>query len=270
MKEIFKREDINFFYILIYARDIFKNHFKDIIMAMLIVMIPVGMILGMINVLISNMNINFTAIFTDPNLYTQFLQSEEFSRIWMYYILSMAVQVLIVPLSTMAVCRIVKDAVYSKNTSYKDALIEAVSKAFPLIIGTLIYLVFVCLGLVFFVIPGIICIVQMYFYIQAVMLDNKGGWGSIKYSMSLVKGKFLKTLGFAFVIYMVNWSFSFSISTIIAMFISGYIGSVVSTAVSSIVSAFCSVCVAVLYINRQHVVYGPSENENNFIDINSL
>jgi len=67
-------------------------------------------------------------------------------------------------------------------------------KVIPIIIAWILYGIAITLGMVALVIPGIILMLSLFLFWNAIMLDNKGIIESLKYSHSLVWGNWWRTL----------------------------------------------------------------------------
>ena len=70
-----------------------------------------------------------------------------------------------------------------------NSLNRAVSKAVPLVLGTLLEALLSFLAFIFLIIPGIYVRVKLAFTFCAIALENQGTTGGLRYSWNLVKGR---------------------------------------------------------------------------------
>ena len=70
-----------------------------------------------------------------------------------------------------------------------NSLNRAVSKAVPLVLGTLLAALLSFLAFIFLIIPGIYVGVKLAFTFCAIALENQGTTGGLRYSWNLVKGR---------------------------------------------------------------------------------
>jgi hypothetical protein len=70
-----------------------------------------------------------------------------------------------------------------------NSLNRAVSKAVPLVLGTLLAALLSCLASIFLIIPGIYVGVKLALTPCAIALENQGTTGGLRYSWNLVKGR---------------------------------------------------------------------------------
>ena len=70
-----------------------------------------------------------------------------------------------------------------------NSLNRAVSKAVPLVLGTLLAALLSFLAFIFLIIPGIYVRVKLAFTFCAIALENQGTTGGLRYSWNLVKGR---------------------------------------------------------------------------------
>lgn len=80
----------------------------------------------------------------------------------------------------------------------EDSFIEAMKvgfKKFPsMFLAIIIYIIVVTVGLLLLVVPGIILMLSMAFYLYFIVIDSLGGYAAIKASHSLVWGHWWRTM----------------------------------------------------------------------------
>jgi len=99
-------------------------------------------------------------------------------------------------IATIAICFVVKSYLQKKNISWKAALKRSFEKWPYVIITQIILTVILLLSFVLLIIPGIIAAIYLIFTIYSVALNDKFGLDALKYSYSLVKKRWWKTLGY--------------------------------------------------------------------------
>lgn len=96
-------------------------------------------------------------------------------------------------ISTLAISILVEAIVYNRIRSASWAISKSFRVLIPVIITSIIYSIFVFIGLVAFIIPGIILIVFFMFVNNICMLRHTWGINALRYSTSLVRKKFFKS-----------------------------------------------------------------------------
>ncbi len=102
-------------------------------------------------------------------------------------------------LSVMAIVLVAKAASEGGRIDYREALRPALARWPAAILTLLMIQVLLSVLFVFFVVPMIVFYIYWTFAIQAVLLYGKSGWGAARYSMDVVKNRWWKVLGFSLV-----------------------------------------------------------------------
>jgi|SRR5690625_1204046 len=102
----------------------------------------------------------------------------------------------------------------------KQSLIKTFKITPILIVATLIFSVFIFLGLGLFVIPGLILFAYLGVYSQTIVFENQGIIASLLRSRDLVKGSFLKVFGILVSLYLITNIFPLVPALTAALFIS--------------------------------------------------
>ncbi len=128
----------------------------------------------------------------------------------------------------------------------------ALSRWLPLIGTSLLMMVFL-LGLTFlFVIPAIILGVYWAFATYVVVLKNKSGMDALRYSQSVVKGRWWKVIGYLIIFGFITGMISWLISLPFVNINNHIINALVST-LSDIIFSYTIVATALFFINLDNV-----------------
>ena len=107
-----------------------------------------------------------------------------------------------------------------------NSLDQAVSKAVPLVFGSILLVLIVSLGMLLLVLPGIYWGIRLAFTLCAIVLEDKGATEGLGYSWNLVRGRW----------WGVFWAFLavgliFGIAILISFFVGGILGDTLGAAV---------------------------------------
>jgi len=214
---------------------LFKEHFLQITIIILIVYIP-------INVLMSFFPIDFDAIIQQNNL--RGLRTS----IQVYQLLESFVGII----ATMAIAYLIKNALEGKSVDYKTALKASLSRWLPAI-GTNILLGIFLIGLLLlFIIPGLIYSVFWGFAIYAVILNNKAGKEALNYSKSIVKGRWWKTFWYFIVFTFLMFLMAFAAGGVLGFLPDRGVFVIISDTLIDVVFAFFTVVFTIFFINFDH------------------
>lgn len=150
-----------------------------------------------------------------------------------------------------------------------DCIARGLATMIPVIVGSILASVAIGIGVIFFIIPGIILALMWWVYIPVIVVEGKGIMGSFGRSSELTRGRRWHILGLLIVIVLISFVVNFIIGLVIGIGIvsSGASDSlmtltVVQYVVTSVVTAFGAVLVAVCYY------YLRAEKEG--IDVNDI
>lgn len=255
-----RKREMGVFEIFAMARSVYKANISAIIRVAVFIGFPINILLSFVAVSVSKLgaNFDFQAITSDPSAMEQFIASPLWRKMGLYYIIIVIIQSMMMPLITMAVARITKNYATGVEVNSREAMLEAFSKGAVLIGGAIISELVIGGGMILFIIPGLVFIVNLYFYVYAIMLDDKGVLQSLSYSISLVKGYFLKTVIAAAIIYGVNYSVSFLLSNLLMWGEIDILTEVMARFIITVVDCYFAVAVAIFYLNRQAVKEGSA------------
>jgi hypothetical protein len=104
-------------------------------------------------------------------------------------ILQLAYGIVVAPILGGAALWLVDQRLKRQAPLLGNSLNRAVSKAVPLVLGTLLAALLSCLASIFLIIPGIYVGVKLALTPCAIALENQGTTGGLRYSWNLVKGR---------------------------------------------------------------------------------
>lgn len=252
-----RKREMGIFEIFAMARSVYKANISAIIRVAVFIGFPINILLSFVDISISNLGVSFDfqAIASDPSAFEKFIESPMFRKMGLYYIIIVIIQSMMIPLITMAVARITKSYATGAEVDSRKAMLEAFSKGSVLIAAALISDMVIGGGMML-IIPGLIFMVHLYFYVYAIMLDDKGIWSSLSYSISLVKGYFLKTAIATLIIYGVNYSVTYLLGSFLMWGEIDMITEVMARFIITVIDSYFAVAVAIFYMNRQAVKEG--------------
>lgn len=256
MIKLLQKEELSLTNILNCAKKIYKENFMTLLFITIIVFFPINILLTIVQNRFFHVYdaIDFNAILSDPILLEQFASSNERNQIMIYSGIFTAINLFFVPIGIMAVAKVANDYIYGGKASYKHAILESFSKGAYLIIAALIYIICVSIGVSFFLIPGLFLIVSWYFYIYAIALSDKKGISSLAHSMSLVKGKWFKTLFMVLFFYLTNYFISLGVQMIFSFGMNFFVLDVFSKTISFLVNIFYYISITIWFLNREFLI----------------
>ncbi|MEI0579469.1 hypothetical protein [Brachyspira pilosicoli] len=108
-------------------------------------------------------------------------------------------------ISTASIALLVEGLIYDKIRTASYAIVKTLQMIIPILITSIITIIIYLLGFSFFIFPGIVLMVLFMFTINICALRHTWGIDAIKYSFSLVKPKFFKSLSMlAFIVLFQN------------------------------------------------------------------
>lgn len=110
------------------------------------------------------------------------------------------------------------DLIEKGSASLEHAFNFMVNRLVPLLIGSIISGVLTALGLVAFIIPGLILSVMFFLVVPAIIIENLGAIEGLSRSRNLVSNRWLKTFGLILIIGIIISIVSFIASLIAAPF----------------------------------------------------
>lgn len=266
IKDIIYSRELSFSEMFPLAFSVYRANFKKILWINLIVFFPISIVMSVIWSNISSIasTINFNAVITNSELMQNFILSPEYSTILTYQTISNIIQLFVSPIGIMAIAIAVDKYINKEDIAPVRAVLESFSNGATLIIATLIFSIGIICGSILFVIPGLILGVKWYFYIYSIPLSRCKSFESLKYSSSLVKGRFWRVVGTAILIAIINFAFNNLIDTILSVggvFALSVLSGVLQSLVTSVVYTF----ITIWFLNIRHIVY-PENVQESFFD----
>jgi len=244
---------IDFFEAFAMSMAVFKANYKKFFSISLIIGIPVSIIITFAGEIITKMaeSANILGISPDDPRMLEYIQSGEVIPLLAVYGLAIVVQSLFMPLVTTAVADGTKDALCGINSDAKRSIGKTMANGNTILIASFINVVLTTIGTVFFVIPGLLISVWLYFYSYAIIFDAEGIIGSLKKSRWVVKGNFWYM---AMCILAVNFMSS-TVSELVYMFLGviagNFVGSVIIQTLITFLQTFFVCVMSIIYLNKK-------------------
>ncbi|MFS8779311.1 glycerophosphoryl diester phosphodiesterase membrane domain-containing protein [Synechococcus sp. W55.1] len=115
-----------------------------------------------------------------------------------------------------------------------NSLDRAVSRAVPLVFGSILLVLIVSLGMLLFVLPGIYWGIRLAFTLCAIVLEDKGATEGLGYSWNLVRGRWWGVFWASLAVLAVALIFGIAIAILailISFFVGGILGATLGAAV---------------------------------------
>ena len=145
----------------------------------------------------------------------------------------------------LAVVVLAIDAFGSERTEPSELRTDRFAwKAFNLVVGVIVYWILFIIGLVFFVIPGLLFAFFMFFFPAAIALRGESFFSAFSSSAGVVRRNLLSTLGvivIAIVVSVLLW--------FVGGFVPGVIGTIIGEVLSAIGMAFVFAMMALAYVD---------------------
>lgn len=249
-----KEQELGFLQLFNISKEIYKKNIKTMIFILILLFLPVNIILGILNNFMANSvsSINIDILAENiANIGITALPKEYI----IYNFLYMTVQLFFEPLGIMAVAYVTYKYVCGESINYKDAVSRSLEKGGMFLISAFIYIFFIFIGMSF-VLPGIYIAIAGYFYMYAIIIDNKNPLSAIIYSFKTVKNRWFKTCTYLIIIGICRYSISVLMSYIFSGVMNQniFIGTVlIETANQFFNIAFCCL-ISLMYINRKFII----------------
>ena len=229
--------------LLVEAWRILIQEYKNILMIVLCVNLPVNILLA----------VNSNELLVKEN-------GMQFLGILIQILLS-----LITMLATLSIVVITDRAVEGQSLPWTDAILQALSKWAKAIGTGILAGLIVLLGMVIFIIPGVIFSVYYMFTTYVVVLRNESGIDALSYSKSLVQGQWWRMFGIALaigiIIAVVTMAVIIPLNLIVSLISYNPYWSIIPTTLVSIVSAFSIITMVLLFLNTDYT-YRVGKVEN--------
>lgn len=173
----------------------------------------------------------------------------------------LAVMLFLQPVGIIAVARLTKQRLEGREISAKAAILEAIQMEPTILVSGIIWGVLVTLGSLV-IIPGIYYTVAWSLYLIAIGLSDKKGWEALKYSKTLVRGRWWRTAGVLILFGCVSmlWNSVFEM-----VYLFGTESAVIDTLYHFLCyfsASFVAAGKAILFLNREAVCCGKTFDPN--------
>lgn len=255
MWNIIKTNEMSIGQILNMTMNIFKQNFKAILIASLIIFVPINIAISLMPIgqALDEIAIALNQLNVDSAPETFVLLSSAMMNYVKWNLLSVILTQIFGCLATMAVAFIAYQFIDGNKLDYKLSLEQAFSKWLPAIWTVILSsLIMICLYF-FMIIPALIFAIYANFMIYAVIIENQKGLGAIKYSFNLVKGRFWKTVGKLITIFIIQYVVIYIIATIFSFMGANIIVIFLSNCINTIVNSFFCVFQAIWFLNYMSV-----------------
>ena len=249
LKDIIKKPKLNTLEALIVSRNIYKNNSKTFLMILLLAWIPINIILTILTFKVGEISLS-PKIFTDIEFAKQFAASEGGQLFILYNIVANLIVMFFKPIGLMAIALVSRDFIFEHNTNFKTALKIAFSKGVYMIPAVILYFILTSAGFMFFVIPGIMVMILLYYYLYAIILDNKTTLSSLKQSFMLTNRSIIKsgiTIG---IVMLMNYLVSYGIDSLLYWGYNNFIIQIISRSLCSFFDIIFVIVFTIIYLNR--------------------
>ena len=255
MNDINTRE-LEFFEVFATGWQIFRGNIKNILKISFILGLPVSIIISLASSvaikILSTSGFDMTGAVSVDAL-TVFAQNNPqiYLKVLALVVISSTFQAVMLPLVSAGVVDLSADVIEGRKSDGRKSILSVLAKGHIIICAAFINLICTYLGLIVFIIPGIIFRTWFYFYECAIMLDGRGIISSLKRSRDLVKGKVLNTFAYILIIELLCNILSSIVGTVFGFIGGNIVGDIVLQTIYTFIQT-CFICaVTVLYINRR-------------------
>ena len=249
-----KEKELGFSKLCNMSKEIYKNNIKTMIFILILVFLPVNIILGVLNEFMANSvsSINIDILLENiENIGINAFPKEYI----IYNFLYMTVQLFFEPLGIMAVAYVAYKYVYNESVNYKEAISRSLEKGGMFLISAFIYVFFVFIGMSF-IFPGIYIAIAGYFYMYAIVIDNKNPFSAIIDSFKIVRKRWFKTCTYLIIIGICKYSISVLMSYIFSGVMNQniFMGTVLIETANQFFNIVFYCLISLIYINRKLII----------------
>ena len=176
-----------------------------------------------------------------------------------------AVTMFLQPVGTIAVAKMVKQYIDGEKVEAGKAISESLNHMPAILITGFIYGALVLLGS-FVIVPGVYFGIAWGLYAFCIAFEDKKGWDALRGSKALVKGKWLRTFGYLFLLSCVSmlWNSVFDLAC--SFLGEGMKVDLLYKFLCYISVGFVAVGECLLYLNRKAVAEGACVFGTGFVD----
>lgn len=199
------------------ALSIFKNNIKSIFLITFIIFIPiniVNVIIPLDTILTEIQDLAFKVESLNYDVTTLEILSNTILEFAKWNLIKFSINQFFGCLAIMAVALITYQTVNGKSIDYKSSLEEAFSTWLPAIVTILLSTIITMILYFFMIIPALIFSVYANFIVYVVILKKQKSLSAIKYSMEIVKFRFLKTAARIIIIFILQFTLTLLFTSI--------------------------------------------------------
>ncbi len=108
-------------------------------------------------------------------------------------------------LATGSAAKAIADDYLGETPNWLDSIQYGADRLWPLVLGSILFGISVFVGLIFFVIPGVILWVSWSIWVAVVIVEDMSATGALGRSNRLVKGRRWPVFGYFILIYLIVW-----------------------------------------------------------------
>ncbi len=218
--------------------EVYKHHFRSIVILVLIVALPLDLLLFFI-----------------PSQIAQGLSN---TALLMIQVVSGMIGVIFSSLSFMAIYRLIESSLQGAPVTWQEAFRHGLSRwgasletwgtAWLILIGLFLLLV----------VPGIVWSVYYSFLLMVVSVRGLSGKAALDYSKNLVKGRWWRVFGFQTVFMLFPLTFSFALKPIIELFAAFPLANLVASLVYAIFFVYTLTMSMLFFLNLESITHDES------------
>lgn len=212
------------------SMEVFSKNFRTIAVICTVLYFPISILSTLISTYIVKLGgpADITDILMNRELWAEYMNSPVFRDVMIYTLLLNIISVLVAPIVTIAISKLTGNYIFGGQTEdYGEIIVFSFSKFPMMFLTSILASVIIFGGFAAFIIPGVIFSVNYYFFIQALALSEKNGIHALRYSRSLVRGKWLETFVFSIALYFMNYFFTWFVKLLFFWAYGSFFGMVI-------------------------------------------
>ncbi len=257
MAELEQRE-LNMIELLGMGKNFYQAHWRQMLQLVLWIGLPIQLVMQLVGLMVGTQlaALDLKAIATDPAVAEAFLASGQWVQIVGNYLVLVILSAILYPLLLLAVATYVDHMLRATPITAGAAIRIMLQRAWVVVPAALIYECMVGAGLVALILPGLYVMVRLFFYLYAILLDDKGVFGCFQRSCQLTKGFFWKTAMGALLLMGLSYTGTYVLDLLFGVFGYSYSVNVLFGLCNMALDAFFAVVTTLYYLNRAAVLEG--------------
>lgn len=265
MLELINNRELGFMEILSIGMKLFTKNLKAIMIVVAFIFFPISILNELIWVKINDSLMVLNDVMKGEVISQNLpLYNQAFGMLLRNYLLDIIVMLFLAPVGVIAIAKITKSDLCNENMKVRDAIGEAMSCLWGLIVTGIICYGLVFIGSLFFLIPGLYLGIIWTFYEYIIGFRGIKGWKALEYSKKLIQGRFWKTFGFLIMINLIAVGSYLLIDAVFFLAPEHIVVEILLSTLAYIPTCFVCIGMAVLFMNRDAIVNGrkyyPVEN----------